>query len=301
MDIETFFTDNYREFLSHDNPLNRPLAPSASLAATGDFERLLSMAEPLVREYDDICSPEWEASPIGWIRQVSSAHRRGKVGEQLVRSWAVDEGLAVGGRGHRGHDVIVAGLKLEVKTSLRWNNHRFVFLGLRDFDYDAVALLGLEPNDFALWIVPKQLLWERARDQLRGVSGQGSKWLSFPAGQPPAWLRPWGGSFAEAAAALHRVTSYEPERDAELDQHEAWLELSSDIDWPWQPGDQGVTHDALRRDEPREMAHYPSHFVSVAPSAHPLIGAAHAEEQRQPTSHNPTKRSNSCHPPTSTA
>jgi hypothetical protein len=176
--------------------------------ATGDFERLVSMADDLVHEHDDASSPEWEMSPISWIRQVSSAHRRGKIGEEIVRAWALSEGLYVGGRGTRGHDCLIAGLKIEVKTSLRWNNDRFVFLGLRDFDYDAVALLGLEPNDFGLWIVPKPLLWKRAKAQLRGVGGKGSKWVSFPVAAPPTWLKPWGGSFAQALTAIREVPGY---------------------------------------------------------------------------------------------
>jgi hypothetical protein len=192
------------------------------------------MAGPLVPTYDDLSSPEWEASPIGWIRQVSSAHKRGKIGEELIRAWARTEGFGVGGRGDRGHDVIVAGIKIEVKTSLRWNNDRFVFLGLRDFNYDAVALLGLAPDDFGLWIVPKRLLWEHAKDQLRGVSGKGSKWLSFPASKPPAWLRSWGGSFRDAGHAIHEVGRYELATDREIAECESWLELSSNIDWPWQ-------------------------------------------------------------------
>ena len=208
--------------------------------AIGDFERLGRMAEALVAEYDDGSLAEWEASPIGWIRQVSSAHKRGKIGEEIVRAWAGSEGLAVAGPGVRAHECVIGDLRIEVKTSLRWNNDRFVFLGLRDFDYHGVALLGLAPNDLRLWIVPKELLWERAQKQLRGAGRIESKWLSFAASKPPAWLEGWGGSFAQARNALEEIRVYDIARQGEIEQCESWMEMSSDIDWPWESGEDGI-------------------------------------------------------------
>jgi hypothetical protein len=273
MDFDTMFSDLLAQFPSEPDLTNSDIERPYELAATGDFERLVRFAEPLVEQYDDASSPEWEMSPIGWIRQVSSAHKRGKIGEELVRAWARTEGLGVGGRGHRGHDCVVAGLKLEVKTSLRWNNDRFVFLGLRDFDYDAVALLGLEPNDFGLWIVPKQLLWDRARAQLRGVGGEGSKWLSFPTTQPPAWLEPWGGSFAQALIAIRQVNGYTPRHQQDLSDDELWRDLAEQIDWPWQ----SVTKNPIPPDEFAEDN-------STGPITHVLDLSAMPAYRRAPTS-----------------
>lgn len=82
------------------------------LPGTGDFERCVRWAEPLVMKYDDISSAEWELSPLGWIRQVSSAHKRGKIGEELVTMWAESEGVHVSGRRHRGHDCLLDGLRI---------------------------------------------------------------------------------------------------------------------------------------------------------------------------------------------
>jgi hypothetical protein len=216
------------EMLSDSEFVHRESRP-----ATGDFERLVEMAEPLVREYDDVSSPEWEASPIGWIRQVSSAHKRGKIGEELVAKWARSEGLQVHPPSHRGHDWKLAGMDLEVKTSLRWNNNRFVFLQLRDFDYDAIALLAIEPDRCGLWILPKDVLWAHANVQLRGVSHAGSKWVSFLANSPPAWLDGWGGSFAQAREAITKLGRYRLDRERQIAECESWLDTSSDIDWPW--------------------------------------------------------------------
>jgi hypothetical protein len=282
--------------LSND-PSSATTDCAAQLAEAGDFERLVRFAEPLVAKYDDISSAEWEASPIGWIRQVSSSLKRGMIGEHLVGAWARSEGLHVEHPRHRGHDCVVAGITLEVKTSLRWNNDRFVFLQLREFDYDAIALLGLEPNDCRLWILPKEILWQNANVQLRGVSHEGSKWVSFFPDKPPAWLQGWGGSFAEAHEALHRVARHSIKRGRDIAENESWLELSSAIPWSWQ--DSG-TAGAARADcisapsntEPLDLPDTPALLTSTAgagaakadqsPSlTHPPEGAIHVSNQHQ--------------------
>jgi hypothetical protein len=234
MDIETLFDDEAPDDYLMALQLDRDLPWVDPMTPARDFHQLVRLAEPLVSRYDDICSPEWEQSPIGWIRQVSSALKRGKIGEELVMGWARAQGLDVQQRRHRGHDCVIEGLELEVKTSLRWNNDRFVFLGLRDFTYDGVVLLGLEPNEVHLWIVPKQVLWEHAKEQTRGASGHGSKWLSFIASNPPTWLHGWGGSFAEAIGAIAAVSRYRRLAEQQIAECESWLELSSEIPWSWQ-------------------------------------------------------------------
>ena len=196
-----------------------------------DFGRLVGMANGLTVKYEDVSSEEWKSSQLGWIRhEVSSSHKRGKIGEEIVRAWAESEGLGVGGRGSRGHDCVIAGLKIEVKTSLRWNNDRFYFLNLRDFEYDAVAFLGLAPHDFGLWIAPKRVVMRHALIQQLGAADLSSQWLTFSTKQPPRWLRSWGGSFAAALEAFHRVPRFELAHEREEDEREAWAEMSSEVD-----------------------------------------------------------------------
>lgn len=175
--------------------------------AKRDFADLASIAERIRANYVDRDATVWAASRLNWIRQVPSSHKKGRIGESLVIEWARDSGFEVRPRRHRGHDCLIAGAAVEIKLSLQWNSGSFTFLGIRDFDYDVAALLAIAPSETYLWIVPKSVLWTRARPQERGAAGKGSKWLTFPANNPPEWLCRWGGSFGQARQALQGLIS----------------------------------------------------------------------------------------------
>lgn len=202
------------------------------MAVGEDFQRLVGLAAPLVGAYADTGVEEWRSSPIGWIREIPSVHKRGKIGEELVRAWAQSEGLKVGGRGDRSHDCVIAGLRFEVKTSLRWSNDRFVFLGLRDFPYDAVALLGLEPHACRLWILPKDVVWINTYDQKLGAGGAGSKWFWARVNKPPAWLDTWGGTLGTARAALYEVARRQLYREWQTAEQHDWHISAATVTWP---------------------------------------------------------------------
>jgi hypothetical protein len=56
-----------------------------------------------------------------------------------------------------------------------------------------------------LWFVPKATLFAHSVGQHSGASARETRWLRFPAGDPPAWLRPYGGTLASARAALEEA------------------------------------------------------------------------------------------------
>lgn len=149
----------------------------------------------------------WEASPFAWIRRESS-RVRGAIGEKLVQAWALHQGLRVERAFDSGHDCLISGLKVEVKFSTLWKSGGFTFQQIRDQSYEVAALLGIEPTTVHLWFVPKPILWEQVKDrgQHTGADASDTKWLSFPAGAPPAWLGQYGGRLPAARAALERLT-----------------------------------------------------------------------------------------------
>lgn len=170
-----------------------------------DLERLASLSNEVAQDYVDEQAAEWEASPFSWIRKIPSSRTKGKVGESLVKSWAKSEGVEVRSATDSGHDCILDGVLVEVKFSLRWAGGEFVFQQIRDQSYQVAALLGIEPQAAHLWIVPKDELWERAPAQHGGAAGKDTKWLRFPADNPPSWLEPWGSSFSDARRALEEA------------------------------------------------------------------------------------------------
>ena len=162
----------------------------------------------LSRELEGDYSPDepdaWSGTVFQWISEAQSA-RKGAVGKKLVRRWAERAGMNVTAKSSRDHDFCVDGLRVAVKLSLVWSHGGFVFEQIRDQRYDVVSLLALEPAQVRLWVVPKYVLWEHAAWQHKGVAGRDTKWLRFPAIEPPAWLKPYGGQLSRAKAALKQA------------------------------------------------------------------------------------------------
>lgn len=105
-----------------------------------------------------------------------------------------------------GHDCRIEDLKVEVKLSTLWESGVFKFQQFRDQDYQVGVLLGIEPQRVSLWVVPKEDLWSiRMPFQHGGKEGRDTKWLSFRPEAPPEWLRSYGGTLADARAALEEA------------------------------------------------------------------------------------------------
>jgi hypothetical protein len=173
--------------------------------AETDLNRLAELSTEVAADYVDETAADWEGSPFNWIRQLPSSRTKGKVGESLVKAWAVSEGIEVDPAKSSDHDMILDGTLIEVKFSLRWAGGTFVFQQIRDQDYEVAALLGLEPRAARLWFVPKAILREKATSQHGGQAGRDTKWLRFSAVDSPDWLDKWGGSLQSAKRALEKA------------------------------------------------------------------------------------------------
>ena len=148
----------------------------------------------------DYINPEqdrlWKDSPFDWIRRLPS-RRKGKVGEQLVAGWCAAKGLDVTTSGDSDTDRIIAGKRVEIKMSTLWENGIYKFQQLRDQDYEYVICLGISPFDAHRWVIPKAVVWARASSQHGGSQGIDTRWLSFEAASPAAWLADYGGRLAQ--------------------------------------------------------------------------------------------------------
>lgn len=177
-------------------------------ASDPDFRLLVSIATSLESDYpsqDD----GWAASPFGWIKRQQS-RTRGKIGEQLVAGWCAAKGFDVTKAPNPESDRVIGGMLAEIKLSTLWASGVFKFQQLRDQRYDIAICLGLSPHAAHCWVVPKEVLWAQpdgVQPQHGGQEGTDTMWLQVTPGNVPAWLDEWGGSLADAYAALRRLTA----------------------------------------------------------------------------------------------
>ena len=165
---------------------------------------LASCAQMLRSDYTNAEQDRlWEGSPFDWIRRLQS-RRKGKVGEQLVAGWCAAKEFDVTASGDSEADRVIAGKRVEIKMSTLWDTGVYKFQQLRDQDYAYVICLGLSPFDANCWVIPKAAAWARARSQHAGSGGSDTRWLSFEAAQPPAWLADYGGRLTQAWQIMKR-------------------------------------------------------------------------------------------------
>jgi hypothetical protein len=153
----------------------------------------------------------WEGSPFYWIKGRPS-RQIGAIGERLVEGWAQSRGFEVKRPTSSDHDRLIDGLKVEIKFSTLWtDNEIYKFQQLRDQDYEYCFLLGVSPFDVQAWFVPKSELAEDRPPALvpqhGGAAGRDTKWLSFEAASPPAWLAPFGGRLAQVAELIEQASN----------------------------------------------------------------------------------------------
>ena len=170
-----------------------------------ELEEFISVAGKLRTQYvEEGALDPWASSPFGWIRSRPS-RQVGKIGEQLVAEWCKAKGLRVAKSGDAECDLLVSGLRVEVKFSTLWESGQYTFQQFRDQDYEYAILLGLSPHVAHSWVVAKQVLRLHVighTPQHAGRKGADTFWLSFPASSPPVWLSTFGGSLSLASEIL---------------------------------------------------------------------------------------------------
>lgn len=147
-----------------------------------------------------------EISPFAWIRQLPS-RRVGAIGDGFVSQILSAHGFTVSKPNSSEYDMVVNGLRLEVKFSTLWETNKYKFQQIRDQDYDGAMFLGISPDVAHMWYVPKAALmdaWERG--QLLGQhGGQGARetaWCEIVPNEIPQWLAPYGPTQEQALAVL---------------------------------------------------------------------------------------------------
>lgn len=180
---------------------------------SAELTALASIARALQEEYCETPSPDpWAGSPFAWLRKESS-RRRGAIGEQLLDRFLSTHGFRVERSKRTQADRIVNGRVAEVKFSTLWASGVYKFQQIRDQDYELLLCLGVSPYDAHGWAIPKHVIADHVIGRLGqhgGRSASETGWISLRPGDPPEWMRPWGGTLRTALEALRRLAPPRP-------------------------------------------------------------------------------------------
>lgn len=171
-----------------------------------EVQLLAGIAASLRPEYAPPEEDPWEGSPFAWIRAQKS-RRVGRIGEQLVAGYFAAKGLDVTRSPDAHADRIINGHRIEIKFSTLWEAGVYKFQQIRDQNYEYAVCLGLSPFNAHCWVIPKRVAMQRCPPQHGGQAGTDTRWLSFPADEPPEWLTPYGGSLIAAYELLAEIPS----------------------------------------------------------------------------------------------
>lgn len=170
-----------------------------------DTKIIAGLSAVLSADYVKGDDDPWRGSPFEWI-QSRPSRQKGAIGESLVAGWAAAKGLDVARNLNSDADRIIHGQRIEIKYSNLWtDNGIYKFQQIRDQDYDYCLCMGISPWEVHGWLFPKSELMlpidhaERPGlvPQHGGASGLDTRWLSFTASNPPAWIAPFGGRLGQ--------------------------------------------------------------------------------------------------------
>ena len=174
------------------------------------YEKLEELSLQLSASYADE-DLEWRDSPFAWIKSRPS-RQRGKIAEELVAGLCDANGLRVARCLDSDADLLVDGVRVEVKSSTLWKSGRYKFQQLRDQNYKIAVCLGLSPSIAHFWALPKAILlqeWQAGSvgigSQHGGSAGTDTAWIDLDPDQPPTWMQFRGGTIGEGLAALQAL------------------------------------------------------------------------------------------------
>lgn len=172
------------------------------------YSRLVATAKQLEEEYESRLFPEqWSGSPFEWLKIGLPAPTRGKAAEVLVERWLSSEGFEVGAAKGTDADLVVNGVRVEVKSSTLWDKGTYRFQQVRNQNYEMVICIGFSPSEAHCWVLSKKLAYGQSSPQHGGAKGgSGVRWIDVDPKAPPSWLSPRYGGLQDAVDLIHEAT-----------------------------------------------------------------------------------------------
>ncbi len=148
----------------------------------------------------------WLKHELEWVSRLHM-RRKGKLGEQFVEDWLKKEGFNVAKASGTSADRLVDNMRAEIKLSMLSQKGTYTFNQLRKQDYAFAVCLGMSLFETHCYVVPKAEIIDHWDDMRRQhVSGEETRMFTMSPNDPPAWLRPYGGSPEEAIRILSELT-----------------------------------------------------------------------------------------------
>lgn len=180
------------------------------MSTTNDTEvgKLIEIADRLSKVYKTD-EKAWEDSPFAWLKTLPS-RKSGKAFENLVSDWCVGHNFAVSQSPNSEADLVINGIRAEIKGSTLWASGIYKFQQIRDQDYKILICLGVSPLDAHCWVIPKEevMAWwseNKISSQHGGKSGSDTAWLQVNPKEIPEWLQPFGGTLSEGLKSLRAL------------------------------------------------------------------------------------------------
>lgn len=217
--------------------LGTVLLSRAASAADARFDELAALGAAIDARYTDT-TEAWRDSPFLWLKRRPS-RQVGAIGEELVEQWLATNGIPVVRPPDSDADRIVAGHRAEIKLSTLWSTGLYKFQQLRNQDYEFAILLGISPHDAHCWVLPKAdllRLWRVehviSSQHDGGHGGIDTAWFAVDPADPPAWIRPFGGTLDEA---LERIRALVAEPEGGTDRAVPAESVPSETEVPAEP------------------------------------------------------------------
>jgi hypothetical protein len=168
------------------------------------LKTLEKITNDLIPKYPS--STEWDNSPFNWIRALPPASK-GAIGRDIGSGLLFAYGFTPGAY---KYELRVNGQGVLVRVAMKWKGNIVKFQNIRDITFDHVLCIAIYPKGAYAWLIPRGEIWRdnAVRTDHPEITRQhkgADAWMSIDPKNPPAWMKPYGGTIEEMIKVAKRV------------------------------------------------------------------------------------------------
>jgi hypothetical protein len=187
------------------------------------YRRFVSIADCMNNECSmDEYKINWDGSPFKWI-YILPESSKGPLLEKIFRYFLTAIGFNVENRTDSEHDMIVNGMRVELKSAFasgRINGDRLLWAHIKQ-NYDVLILLGIFPHKILMWVFDVDDFFNSGElGTQKYLDNDGAK-LAIIAQDVPEWMTHHGGEL-EIGIKMAREKLNGSIYQCELELDETW-------------------------------------------------------------------------------